>query len=278
MSIIGKVMDTPPARELSCGARSWAKAEILPWDAEIFGFPVGELSLHGEAVLSAELDEARSSLQEWARRTGARLAAASIDAGRLDWAAALPLLGFRCVDASLRMTLPNLRRRRKVLSAGGVRRAVPADHPGLVAIASTAFDFGRYHRDALFPRALADRRFGEWMRRSLSEGAASDRFCVLGPEGAPRAFMFARADGARAELLLGGVSREHANGLLGPQLFEGSLAALESEGVRSASAKISAANTAVLNLYAGIGFAASDAGFVYHWHSAERSGEAAVES
>jgi hypothetical protein len=271
-------VDVSPARDLSCGERSWASAEILPWDADIFGFPVGQLSLRGEALRSEELVEARSSLREWAEGTGARLASASVEAGQLDWAAALPLLGFRCVDVSLRMTLPDLRRRRKLVSAGGVRRAAPADHPGLVAIASTAFDFGRYHRDALFPRALADRRFGEWTRRSLSEGAASDRFWVVGPEGAPQAFMFARTVGERGEFLLGAVSREHANGLLGPLLFEGSLAALESEGVRSVSAKISAANTSGLNLYAGLGFAASDACFVYHWHSADKNGVSAVRS
>jgi hypothetical protein len=48
-------------------------------------------------------------------------------------------------------------------------------------------------------------------------------------------------------------------------LFAGTLDALEAEGVRSVTAKISAANTGVMNIYSHLGFVASLPEFTYHW-------------
>jgi hypothetical protein len=48
-------------------------------------------------------------------------------------------------------------------------------------------------------------------------------------------------------------------------LFAGTLDALEAEGVRLVTAKISAANTGVMNIYAHLGFLASAPEFTYHW-------------
>lgn len=260
-------MTTTTTRALSCAGRVWATAELLPWDEEAFGFPTGQLTLGERVVAPAEADEARASLAAWAEETGAELAAASADADRADWVAALPLLGFRCVDVSLRMTLSPLKRRPRTLSKTSVRPAAAEDFPALVEIASTAFDFGRYHRDALFPRALADRRFGLWVERSLKERRPTDRFWVVGTPGAPRAFVFARVAGARAEILLTAVARAHANGLYGAASFEGALAALEKEGVRAVAVNISALNTGALNLYARLGFRASEPRFTFHWRA-----------
>ena len=92
------------------------------------------------------------------------------------------------------------------------------------------------------------------------------RFYTMGPPGDPTAFMFVETDGARAQWHLGGVSRTASNGLLGPMLFAGVLEALETEGIRSVTAKISAANTAVLNIYSALGFHAGQSEFTLHRH------------
>jgi hypothetical protein len=170
------------------------------------------------------------------------------------------------VDLSLQVALIRLKSRTRTLRSGSVRPAAAADHAGIEQIAATSFDFGRYHRDARFPRALADRRFGLWMRNTLREGRPEHRFYVMGPEGTPTAFMFVEVRESRVRLQLGGVSRSTGHGLQGPLLFAGVLDALEAEGARSVVATISAANTAVLNIYASLGFHASKPEFTFHWH------------
>lgn len=69
-----------------------------------------------------------------------------------------------------------------------------------------------------------------------------------------------------AELKLGAVDTTREHGLLGFHLYAGVLDHLQSIGVDEVIARVSAANTAVLNLYAAFGFQLSKPEVVMHWH------------
>lgn len=250
---------------LHCAGRVWASAQLLADDTEVFGFPVGCLILDDSPPMGHERTEAAQSLSQWAGKTGAAIVSASAPA--LAWCEALGRLDFACLDFSLQMTLVGMKKRPRPALTGKPRVATPADHARIEAIAGTAFDFGRYHRDRRFPRALADKRFAAFVRQAMNQPGPGEKFLVLGPEGHPVAFMFLTVQNARAQWWLGGVARDAANGLLGPMLFAGVLDALEAEGVRSVTAKISAANTGVMNIYSHLGFQASAPEFTFHWRN-----------
>jgi hypothetical protein len=252
---------------LHCIGRTWAKAELLADDTAVFGFPVGRLLPLGSAPALHEREAAGASLHDWAKASGAAVLAASVSAADAVWSEALGALAFTCIDFSLQMTLGNMKKRPRPALTGSVRPATPADQPGIAGIAGEAFDFGRYHRDHRFPRTLADKRFAAFVQTSLDRPAPGTRFFVLGPEGAPRAFMYLTMQGGKAQWWLGGVAREASNGLLGPMLFAGVLDALEALGVRSVTAKISAANTGVMNIYSHLGFSASGPEYTFHWRN-----------
>jgi len=50
-------------------------------------------------------------------------------------------------------------------------------------------------------------------------------------------------------------------------LFRGALRELASRGASQATARISATNTAVLNIYASLGFRFHEPELVFHWHA-----------
>jgi hypothetical protein len=240
---------------------TWATVDIIADDAASFGFPVAWMSLVSAPPVDGALE-----LDEWAERNGVVVTGVSVSATATDLLQHAQNLGFLCVDLSLHVSMLNIKRRSKTVRPAVVRTATAADMDGIEAIALTAFNFGRYHRDARFPKKLADRRFGAWMKKAWSNPAPSARFFVIGPPGDPSGFMFAEVNDGRAQWQLGGVSRTASNGLMGPMLFAGVLDALEAEGVRTVAAKISAANTPVLNIYAALGFDSSKPEFTLHRH------------
>jgi hypothetical protein len=240
----------------------FAAANVLRGDSEVFGFPVGEINFFGATTSLI----ASSIIREWVQRSGCEVTVASVAASDLIFIHSLQKAGFVNIDTSLQANIINLKRRPTAIKPGAVRTCQEKDFAGVESIASTAFEFGRYHRDARFPRSLADKRFAVWVKQRLHTPKTGQHFFVMGEVGAPVAFMLVEVQGGHAHFQLGGVSREASNGLLGPFFFSGVLAKLEQDGVRSVKAKISAANTPVLNIYSALGFQTSKPEFTLHYH------------
>ena len=136
---------------------------------------------------------------------------------------------------------------------------------GFSAGHGSAFTLGRYHADPRFPRALADRRYRIWVERALTEPHPGTLVLVIGSEGAPGGFLHAEIDKGVADIRLAAVEASAA-GIAGPELFRGALHEFASRGATQATARISAANSAVLNIYASLGFRFDEPEIVFHWH------------
>ena len=89
---------------------------------------------------------------------------------------------------------------------------------------------------------------------------------VVGPVGAPAGFFHVAVRDDTAELRLGAADPQ-AGGLAGYGIYVGTMHALQRTGLRSATTKVSAANTAVLNLYVALGFTFSEPQVTFHWHA-----------
>jgi RimJ/RimL family protein N-acetyltransferase len=210
-------------RPLSNARPALGEAALLPWDTEIFGFPVADF------------------------RTG------SDSLNRVS------------VDFNFEVVLSRVRTAK--IPRFSCRAAEPDDFDGIYRIAGEAFQFGRYHTDPRFPRELADRRYVHWMRSALAVRPPSQEVFTVGPLGKPIGFLHAAFENDVADIRLAAVDPENDLGVAGLALYEGALRLLHERGCTRAKARISAANTAVVNVYAGLGFQFTKPEVVLHWHS-----------
>jgi hypothetical protein len=244
----------------------WGVVATLPWDGEIFGFNVGEYRPGPLEALRSTPSLLRARLASWAVEHDVELIACRTEGDDTRLRVAVSDLGFRFVETSLRVTLPRLRAARLPPCRATVRLAEGADHDALEKIAATSFHHGRYHADPWFPRELADRRYLQWLRGALSDPAAGTHVYVVGPRGSAKGFLHVEVEDAVADLRLGAVDPDTNPGTAGFSLYLGTMHALAEMGVRSVVGRVLATNTAVMNLYAALGFHFSDPEVVQHWH------------
>jgi hypothetical protein len=239
---------------------------VLDWDAEIFGFRVAEYRPGTLAALISRADQLANEFEQWASRERVELISCRIPSEPAALGALLESMGFRFIEFQLRATLPRLRVEELLPPRITVRCARAADRDGVARIAGSAFMLGRYHADPLFPRAHADRRYRVWVERALAEPTPGTLVEVIGSEGAPLGFLHAEIERGTADIRLAAVDGSAA-GIAGPELFRGALRELASRGASQATARISAGNTAVLNIYASLGFRFHEPELVFHWHA-----------
>ncbi len=172
--------------------------------------------------------------------------------------------GFRFVELQIRATLPRLEAQRLEPPRITVRRAESADRARLASIAESAFAFGRYHADPLFPRDAAERRFRRWIERALRDPSLGTRILVVGPAGDPAGFVHTELTASIGDVRLFAADPVRA-GLAGPAMLAGALRDLAERGAERVTAQLSAANVAAMNLYATLRFRFHDPELVYHW-------------
>ncbi|HZT34186.1 MAG TPA: GNAT family N-acetyltransferase [Bryobacteraceae bacterium] len=245
----------------------WGTVAILPWDADLFGFVVAEHEPGDFRRIARALPAYREALAGWAQRTKAELIAARVPAAELAGRALLPEAGFRFVDLSLQGELAELSATRLPSAALELRQAQADDLPALEQIALTAFRAGRYHMDPRFPHDLADRRYQHWLRNAFAHSSAAQRVYVTGPPGAPQAFLHLAEQDGVADVRLVAVDRESQGRGVGACLYAAVLEAARASGARQAVTRISASNTPVMNLLAGLGFRFEEPEAIYHWHA-----------
>jgi hypothetical protein len=247
------------------GSPALGQIARLPWDTEIFGFPVADYRAGDPRDLTAGAQKLAERLDLWTRREGVDLVGTRVPAHPALLGALLESVGFRFVEMQLRATLPRLRSSDLRPSRITIRAASAADREGIARIAGSAFTLGRYHADPRFPRPLADRRYRVWMERSLADPSPGTWIGVVGPESVPSGFLHAELTDRFADIRLAAVDQETA-GIAGPELFLGALHEFARRGVTQATARVSAVNSAVLNIYAALGFRFHEPELVFHWH------------
>lgn len=252
---------------LSQASPDRGRAAVLPWDAEIFGFPVGDYKPGDIRALFAAHTEVAQHLNDWAAKKNVELIACSVPAGERRWRVLLPTIGFTYVDATLTYTVAKLQAARFPRKHVPVRLATPADQPAVERICETGFRAGRYHADARFPLALANARYRRWVGKEFDSLGEANRIYVVGEVGAVTCFTHVRVSGDEAYITIGGADPAVQSSVLPFAVFIGTLEALRDSGVRRAQSKLSAGNTPMLNLAAYAGSRFSEPETIFHWHA-----------
>jgi ribosomal protein S18 acetylase RimI-like enzyme len=126
-------------------------------------------------------------------------------------------------------------------------------------IAANAFLHGRYHRDKSIPLHLAEKRYQNW----LSDLYAAGKVAGIDYQGRLAAFI-AIED---SKLILHAVNSELRGQGLAKYLWTPVCEDLFKKGFTTVESSISAANLAVVNLYARLGFTMKFAQDIYHFHN-----------
>ena len=253
---------------LDTGMPGWGAVALLPWDAEVFGFPVADFRPGDPGEMDVHRQAFAQRLARWAGQRQVEIVGCRHLPSDMVLSALLDECGFRFVEVSLRAELAPLSTDRLPAARVTVRLAAGEDRGPLLSIAESAFDSGRYHADPRVPRALANARYRSWLDNALGCPGSGTRVFALGPAGHPTGFFHVEIEAAAADLRLSAVDSAGNPGIAGFALYAGVLQALASQGVQRVSARLSATNTAVVNLYAALGFRFAEPEIVRHWHSA----------
>lgn len=272
MLILDRVSDfRPEYDDLSASSPEWGKIALLPWDEEIFGFPVADFQFGPNPPRIQDLPSFVSALEDFSGRTNAQLVSAHTQGDDMSAMALLERAGFSLVDFSLKAATSRFKTALISSSGAALRVATAEDHPSIFRIAGTAFQFGRYHTDPRFPRGLANARYVHWMRNALCGLDPNNFVFVLGRPGEVVGFMDAVICDGRADLRLGAIDPEKSTGFAGILLYADSIRAVQERGAKSALGKIAAANTPVMNVFSMLGFQFSSPEATFHWHAPNSS-------
>ena len=214
-----------------------------PWDEAAFGFAAWELSEYSAAALRAA--DATPGHQ-------------TIKLDPLADKGALQQHGFYYTDTLLETAatpaqLRALPPQRDLAALSIAREFDPAQ---ALAICHGAFAHGRFHRDFQIERQAAERRYDNWLRQLIAAGRVYGLF----------------ADGVLAGfigysgkmLMLHAVAPQYRGKGYAKYWWRLAIDDLFTQGHAEITSSISAANLAVLNLYASLGFSFRHPQDIYH--------------
>jgi ribosomal protein S18 acetylase RimI-like enzyme len=234
----------------------------VPWDSELFGFPVYELRTP---------DAPAAQLDAWlAERSaaGACLVWCKVPLAGVAGARTLVTRGFYPVETMVDLYrrldgfTPLIERHEPALR---LRPAGEHDLPAIVELGGNAFRLDRFHLDPYLPSERADERFRQWVRRGFAAGEPVfvyedvRRPALLG-------FFHVRAGEQQSvDLSLAAVQPAYRAAGIGVLMYQAVLAECRARGYRSAFTRVSVANLDVLNTFIRLGFTARRPVVTLHW-------------
>jgi GNAT superfamily N-acetyltransferase len=210
-----------------------------PWDTAAFGLPAWELLEYSEAAL-------RQALQTPGHH--------NIKVDPLADKRLLHAYGFYYCDTLIEPHCSAARLRPAQHPEATISRAVDAGQA--LAIGHGAFDHGRFHRDFNLPRAAADLRYDNWLKQLLE----AQQVYGLYWQDALAGFICYSEN----YLVLHAVAKEYRGKGLSKYWWSAVCGKMLAHGYDEVKSSISAANLAVVNLYASLGFSFNNPRNIYH--------------
>jgi GNAT superfamily N-acetyltransferase len=235
------------------------KFGLVPWDSAACGFPVGQIT----SVPPGE-PAGWSEYEAWRDREALRMVSCRIGSGRLREGQWLESKGFRFIEMVLQPVF-DLANATEACDPGlRVTIATLDDVPAIARIAETAFVTDRFTVDPRLPRGISGIRYRRWVEATPAH--PTQRLHRVDADGSLAAFFITElhSDGTCQWHLTAVDPALHGRGL-GRRIWQTMLGCARIDGALRISTVISALNTPVINLYAGLGFRFQAPGTTYHW-------------
>jgi RimJ/RimL family protein N-acetyltransferase len=237
-------------------------SSIVPWDSEVFGFPVAQID-RIELADAAEASAAYHHFEQWRDGLAVRMVTCRLDHFALQESMFLEGCGFRFVELVYRPSLC-LEHTDFPESELVIEPALPADLPEIEAIAGDAFSTGRYLLDWRLNPAHSHLRYRNWVRSSAT--SANQEVLKGSLHGQIVGFFIIerRADQSVYWHLTAMAKRWQGQGL-GKRLWQAFAMRARLDGASRIETTISGHNLPVMNLYARLGFRFDAAQMTLHW-------------
>lgn len=238
-------------------------ANLVPWDAEAFGFPVAQI-YELEVIDSSLVMESYREFEQWMDAGGIRIVSCRLPHDRLRESIFLESRGFRFIEMVLHPTIEKLQSLNIASDDLVIVPALESDLPVMRDIAERAFGYERYHVDPRLDPGLGDVRYGRWVTNSLNH----PRQCLLKVmKGGHIVALFIVESGENRSVYwyLTAIAPEWQGRGYGQRVWRAMLRHHQAEGQDSVMTTISARNVAVLNLYAKLGFRFLPPEMTFHW-------------
>ena len=236
---------------------------LVPPDTRAFGFPVAQID-EIELGRGADPDPTVARFVAWLEAQEVRLVSCRLDSLRLEETMLLEDLGFRFVEMVYRPVLRSLPTDEAGDDELVLSEATAADQAELVAMASSVFATGRHVLDPRLEPEAGHQRYGRWLEGALTGDDQLVLKATIG--GVPVGFFVVeeRPDGS-AYWHLTAVAPEWQGRGVGQRIWQAVIARHQAAGVRRIETTVSAHNTPIINLYAGLGFRFTAPQVTFHW-------------
>lgn len=231
--------------------------EVLPWDSQFFGFPIGQI--RGQ-------DSADAVARAVAQADGERIRCLYylVEADDLATLHEGLRLGFKPYDIRLEFE-------RELAAADareavtGVREAEPADERVVSELAAETITTTRFAADAHFPRDRVAVLYAEWVRRGLTSGPA--RRVLLAEPAAGFLVCGLDTEDRVGSIELVGVAGRSARRGIGRGLVREAHAVMVEAGCERTTVVTQGRNVAAQRLYQSFGYKTRAMGWWLHrWH------------
>jgi GNAT superfamily N-acetyltransferase len=239
------------------------ECSLVPWDSEIFGFPVAQISdlELGEAADPADVLD---RFEDWCATHDVRLVSCRLDHTKLRESMALEERGFRFIETAYRPRFEAFEAIGTPKHVIEVAEATATDVPRIEEIAYSAFTTGRFLLDGRLAPELSRRRYATWVRTSFESSAQS----VLKAEvdGELVGFLIVEHRPDRSVYWhLTAVAPDWQGKGMGMSLWQTMLLRHRDEGASFVETTISGHNLPIINLYARLGFSFASGQMTFHW-------------
>jgi ribosomal protein S18 acetylase RimI-like enzyme len=236
---------------------------LVPWDTDILAFPVGQIGkINLLAAQAAETDF--SAFERWRDEESIRLISCRLPHRGLRESMFLESRGFRFVEMVFQPELTTLQEIHFPDTGIEITAATEHDLTELEDIAASCFGDGRFHVDPRLGPAIGDRRYRIWVRNSFRHPAQHLLRITEAGRTVGVYVVEAQVDGTAYWHLTGIAPACQGQGI-GKRVWQAMLMRHKAEGATAVRTTISARNTRVMNLYAGLGFRFQPPLMTFHW-------------
>ena len=239
------------------------QVSLVPWDTRALGFPAAQIDaieLHPQEDPSPTIDR----LTAWLDERGVGFVSCRLDSLRLRESMLLEELGFRFVEMVYSPVLTLLGPERAADDELVVETAREEDRATLEEIASSVFTTGRHVLDWRLDGSAGHDRYRNWLDGALADDDQEVLQASIGDAIVGFFIAESRPDDS-VYWHLTAVAAEWQGRGVGKRVWRAVIARHQAAGARRIETTISAHNTAVVNLYAGLGFRFTAPRATFHW-------------
>ena len=236
---------------------------LVPWDSEIFKFPVAQIE-RIEVKPDGDPADGMARFRSWLDDHDICLASCRLASNRLRESMLLEENGFRFIEMVYSPVLAPIPALSGIDEDPVISEAQLEDRPVIEAIAGRVFATGRYLLDCRLDGEAGHRRYRAWVQNSFDDPRQKVLKATVGDD-LVGFFIVEHRPAQSVYWHLTAIAPAWQGKGTGKRLWRAMVARHHAAGMQRIETTISAHNAPVLNIYAGLGFRFSSPRTTFHW-------------